>query len=92
MGKKTPQEQSAAPATRGFEELLAEAEELAGRMEEGGLTLDESLAAYEKGVANLRLCAGLLRTAEEKVKVLLEKNGEFRLEDLDPDDAEAEES
>lgn len=66
-----------------FEELLAEAEALAGRMEEGGLTLDESIRAYEKGVANLRRCAEQLRGAEEKVKVLLEKNGAFRLEELD---------
>ena len=69
----------------GFEDLLAETEELAGKMEQGGLTLDESLQAYEKGVANLRLCADLLRSAEEKVKVLLEKDGVFALEDLDED-------
>lgn len=72
----------------GFEELLAEAEALAERMEEGGLTLDQSLAAYEKGVANLRLCAGLLREAEEKVKLLLEEDGAFRLADLDDDEDE----
>lgn len=77
----------------GFEELLAEAEALAGRMEEGGLTLDESLAAYEKGTANLRRCAALLREAEEKVKVLLEEDGVFRLTDLDAgegDDADGD--
>lgn len=67
----------------GFEELLAEAEELAEKMEDGGLTLDESIRAYEKGVGNLRRCAGLLRDAEEKVKVLLEKDGGFSLRDLD---------
>ncbi len=71
----------------GFEELLAEAEALAERMEEGGLTLDQSIAAYEKGAENLRRCAAMLRVAEEKVKVLLEEGGAFRLEDLD---AEAE--
>lgn len=68
-----------------FEDLLAEAEALAGKMEEGGLTLDESIRAYEKGVDNLRRCAGLLRAAEEKVQVLLEKNGAFRLEDFESD-------
>lgn len=84
MAKKSGDKETAP----GFEELLAEAEVLAERMEEGGLTLDESLKAYEKGVDNLRRCAGLLREAEEKVKVLLEKDGGFRLEDLDPDDAD----
>lgn len=74
------------PEARGFEELLAEAEGLAEKMEEGGLTLDESIRSYEKGVENLRRCADLLRAAEEKVQVLLEKNGAFRLEDLDADE------
>ena len=81
--KKQPEE---AENAAGFEELLAEAEGLAEKMEEGGLTLDESIRAYEKGVGNLRRCAGLLREAEEKVKVLLEKDGAFSLRDLDGGD------
>lgn len=68
----------------GFEGLLAEAESLAEKMEDGGLTLDESIKAYEKGVENLRRCSELLKTAEEKVKLLLEKDGAFSLRDLDP--------
>lgn len=86
MAKKTADRQDE-PA---FEELLAEAEALAEKMEEGGLTLDDSIRAYEKGVANLRRCADLLRDAEEKVKVLLEKNGSFRLEELDAGDGDAD--
>ncbi len=64
-----------------FEDLLAEAEALAGRMEEGGLSLEQSIAAYEKGVENLRRCSAMLRGAEEKVKVLLE-NYNFQVIDL----------
>ncbi|MCL2000944.1 MAG: exodeoxyribonuclease VII small subunit [Planctomycetes bacterium] len=86
MAKKNVEEKG----SPGFEELLAEAEALAMRMEGGGLSLDESLAAYEKGIANLRLCAGLLRGAEEKVKALVERNGVFRLEDLDGEDGDEE--
>ncbi len=48
-------------------------------------SLDDSIRAYEKGVGNLRQCAELLSAAEEKVKVLLEKDGGFRLADLDSD-------
>ncbi|MCD8350398.1 MAG: exodeoxyribonuclease VII small subunit [Planctomycetaceae bacterium] len=94
--KNTAADATNAEAKPVFEDLLAEAEVLAEKMEEGGLSLDESIQAYEKGVANLRLCADLLRTAEEKVQVLLEKNGAFRLEELDAraddsDDDEADE-
>ncbi len=83
MARKNTAAGADAEAKPVFEDLLAEAEALAEKMEEGGLSLDESIQAYEKGVANLRLCADLLRTAEEKVQVLLEKNGAFRLEELD---------
>ncbi len=88
MAKKTANANGDAP---GFEELLAEAESLAEKMEEGGLTLDESIRSYEKGVEDLRRCAELLRSAEEKVRVLLEKNGAFRLEELDAPNADGDE-
>ncbi len=71
---------------RSFEELLAEAESLAQKIEEGGLPLDEAIRAYERGVADLRRSAELLRRAEDKVKVLLEHDGAFRLEDFDDGD------
>lgn len=81
--KSTADEQS-------FEDLITEAEELAEKMEEGGLSLDDSIRAYEKGVENLRKCAELLKVAEEKVKTLLEKNGAFQLDDLDGGDLDDE--
>ncbi len=87
MAKKTVNADGGASPAPGFEELLAEAERLAGSMEEGGLGLDESIRSYEKGVENLRRCADMLRAAGEKVQMLLEKNGAFRLEDLDAPDA-----
>ncbi len=66
-----------------FEQLLAEAESIAEKIEDGGLPLEESIKAYEKGVHNLKRCAELLRGAEAKVKELIEKDGSFTLEDLD---------
>ncbi len=80
----TPDIPAAVPAKEGrsFEELLAEAEMLAVKMEEGGLSLEDSIRAYEQGMANLRSSAELLKHAEEKVKILLEHNGLFRLEDF----------
>ena len=75
----------------GFENLVAAAEELASRMEDGGLTLEQALSAYEKGTENLRRAADLLRTAEARIKILTEKNGVFRLDDLDWNDSPEEE-
>ncbi|HEY9281313.1 MAG TPA: exodeoxyribonuclease VII small subunit [Eoetvoesiella sp.] len=53
-----------------FETALAQLEALVGQMESGSLPLDQSLAAYEKGVELARICQKLLDSAEQQVKVL----------------------
>ncbi|HEX7385698.1 MAG TPA: exodeoxyribonuclease VII small subunit [Castellaniella sp.] len=53
-----------------FETALAELEALAGRMSEGNLGLDDSLALYQRGVALARVCQQRLEAAEQQVQVL----------------------
>jgi len=53
-----------------FETALAQLESLVAQMENGSLPLDQSLAAYEKGVELAKICQRLLDTAEQQVKVL----------------------
>ena len=53
-----------------FETALAQLEALVGQMENGSLPLDQSLAAYEKGVDLAKICQKLLDSAEQQVKVL----------------------
>jgi exodeoxyribonuclease VII small subunit len=75
----------------GFEELLAQAEEIVDSLESGGQGLEDSLKLYEKGVENLRLCAKIIGEAEEKVKILLEKSkGAFTLEDFEAEDEDTD--
>lgn len=40
------------------------------KMEDGGLALDDSLLAYQRGVELARICQQRLDLAEEQVKVL----------------------
>ncbi|MFT5705734.1 MAG: exodeoxyribonuclease VII small subunit [Oceanospirillaceae bacterium] len=61
------------PAT--FEKSLTDLETLVNKMEVGDLSLDESLKAFEKGVKLTRDCQGMLDEAEQKVQILMEKNG-----------------
>ena len=59
-----------------FEERMEQLEALVSRMEEGGMTLEETLTHYEKGV---KLAAELkkeLAAAEEKLTILGEKDAE----------------
>ena len=45
-------------------------EDLVARMESGELTLEESLAAYERGVGLYRHCQSALEQAELRVRLL----------------------
>jgi exodeoxyribonuclease VII small subunit len=63
-----------------FEDSLAELEKLVERMEKGDITLEESLQCFERGVALTRTCQKALQEAEQKVQILLEKNGQQTLE------------
>jgi len=53
-----------------FEEAFAELEETVRRLEAGGLTLEESLALYERGQALAARCNHQLDQAELKVRQL----------------------
>lgn len=63
-----------------FEESLAELEQLVEQMEQGELSLEDSLKSFERGVALTRACQKALQEAEQKVQILLEKNGTQTLE------------
>lgn len=62
-----------------FEAALAELNTLVEQMEQGGLSLEQSLACFEKGIALTRGCQQALSTAEQKVQILIEKNGGVEL-------------
>ncbi len=59
-----------------FENAMEELESLVTAMEQGELSLEESLAAFEKGIKLTRECQTALKLAEQKVQVLIGENGE----------------
>nr|WP_197085944.1 exodeoxyribonuclease VII small subunit [Spongiibacter sp. IMCC21906] len=71
--------------TINFENAVTELEKLVQGMESGDLTLEDSLKAFEKGMQLSRDCQQALADAEQKVKVLTEKNGEILSQELDLD-------
>jgi exodeoxyribonuclease VII small subunit len=62
-----------------FERSLGELESIVARLEGGELGLDESLAAFERGVLLFRECQSALDTAEQRVRLLVDPS--------DPDSA-----
>jgi exodeoxyribonuclease VII small subunit len=63
-----------------FEDTLAELEQLVNRLERGDISLEESLQAFERGVNLTRSCQKALQEAEQKVQILIDKNGSQALE------------
>ncbi len=69
---------------------MRDLEEIVERLEQGDLPLEESLAAFERGVMLTRTCQSSLKEAEQKVEILLKKAGEPVIEDFDPDSDESD--
>ncbi len=69
-----------------FETALDELEKLVEKMEQGDLSLDESLKQFERGIQLTRSCQTALSEAEQKVQILLEKDGGQELQPFDSDD------
>lgn len=53
-----------------FEESIARLSDVVRQLEEGSLSLDESLARYEEGIRHLVQCKKILSAAERKIEVL----------------------
>lgn len=80
---KTPEPTASAVAS--FERSLDELEQLVQKMEKGEQSLDESLAAYERGVALYRECQKALEQAELRVRLLSDPARPGAAEDFSSD-------
>ncbi len=66
------------PQSFNFEGSLEELEALVARMEQGELSLEDSLQAFERGIELTRACQQALATAEQKVEILIQKGEQLQ--------------
>src|SRR5205809_1500423 len=67
-----------------FEAALEELESVVEQLESGDLSLEDALAAFEKGVGLVKYCNQKLSEVEKKVELLLkDKEGRLQLKLLD---------
>ena len=59
---------------KSFEEALSNLERITKELEEGDLSLEESLKYFDEGVKLAEYCNGKLNDAQKKVEILLKKN------------------
>ena len=64
-----------------FETALGELEKLVDTLENGDLSLEQSLDDFEKGIQLTRACQHALSDAQQKVRILLADNGKTELID-----------
>ena len=63
-----------------FESALEDLEQVVERLETGELSLEDSLAAFEKGVGLTKYCYHKLDEVERKIEVLIkDKEGKLQL-------------
>ena len=68
-----------------LESALEKLELLVKSLEQGDLSLEDSLKAFEAGIKLTRQCQETLAAAEQKVQLLIEKNGVLKSEPFDSD-------
>lgn len=69
-----------------FEQALDKLEALVEDMENGELSLEESLKAFEEGIRLTRECQTALANAEQKVQMLIQENDALKAVELDAGD------
>jgi len=65
-----------------FEAAIAELESLVEEMEQGDISLEESLKKFERGIELTRSCQQALQEAEQKVQILIEKQQGDEIKDV----------
>ncbi len=63
-----------------FETAIAELEHIVAQLESGDLELEQSLKLFERGIELTRVSQSKLQEAEQKVQILMEKNGQLELQ------------
>ena len=54
-----------------FEEAMLKLEEISGKLEEGDISLEESINLFTEGIMLSELCSKKLETAEKKISMLI---------------------
>lgn len=66
-----------------FEQAIEELDKLVSKLEDGELSLEESLAAFERGIKLTKECQQHLSEAEQKVSLLVGEGDDLSLVDFD---------
>jgi exodeoxyribonuclease VII small subunit len=85
MAKKKTTSKTSQSQLPSFESSLESLTEVVHQLEDGQLSLSDSLEQYEQGVKHLKNCHAALKDAQRKIEVLvrIDKDGNLVTEDFD---------
>jgi exodeoxyribonuclease VII small subunit len=69
-----------------FEQSLNDLNTIVEKLEKGGVSLEDSLKLFEQGIMLTRTCQQALQQAEQKVQILLQKEGKEKLTDFNSEE------
>jgi exodeoxyribonuclease VII small subunit len=73
------------PENLSFEQALEELSTIVGEMEQGDLSLEQSLKQFERGIALANASTGKLQQAEQKVSILMRNDEKAALTSFNSD-------
>ena len=69
-----------------FEEAMQELENIANELENGNLSLEESVSKFEEGMNISKKCNEIIENAEKKITILLQKDGKLEGENFEAEE------
>ena len=69
-----------------FEDAMKDLEKIANDLENGNLSLDESVNKFEEGMKLSKKCNDFLDSAEKKITMLINNNGKIEEENFVPNE------
>ncbi len=76
------------PENISFEQSINELESIVNDLEQGDLSLEDSMTLFERGLNLSQASQEKLSQAEQKIQILLNKDGGSELQDFDASQAE----
>ncbi|PTX53931.1 exodeoxyribonuclease VII small subunit [Melghirimyces profundicolus] len=67
-----------------FEEAIERLEEVVDQLENGNVTLEESIRLFEEGMKLSRYCGSKLDKLEQQVEMLVQENGDWMKKPFQP--------
>jgi len=68
---------------KNFEDSLLELEDIVEKLENGQISLQESMEMFERGIKLAGICNHILQESEQRIEQLIERNEEIETCDLE---------